>query len=90
MTPDSKWMAMIEESLKDGTKRMDAMQAELSTNTATTTEVRDLLMTWKGAMAFFSGLGKLVGWMSRLAVAGGALWAAFYAATHGGKPPGAH
>lgn len=90
--PDSQWMAAIESQLRDGSARMDSMQRELTANTTVTTEVRDMLMTWKGAMAFFAGIGRFATWLTKFAGAGGVLYGLWYAATHGGTkpPPGAH
>ena len=86
--PFDTWMAAAEERLKAGDERMTAFEQKLDKNTSITQEVYELLLTAKGAFKFFSAMGTVVGWMGKLAAAGIAIWGAFYALTHGGRPPG--
>lgn len=83
-------IAAIHARLDKGAARMDAMQegmdemkVELSANTKVTTEVRDLLETWKGGIRFAGWLGAFVKWVGGVAAAAVGLWALF----HGGQPP---
>ena len=103
-TPDTTWGDDIESRLNRGDDRMKRieadlswltdhvadMQAELRRNTTATVEVRDLLDAAKGAFRALNGLGIAFGWLGRVAAAGVAIWGAFYALTHGGRPPGGH
>lgn len=77
----------IENQLREGAQRMDGMQAELTKNTEVTTEVRDLLAAYKSGMRVLAGLGKVAVWVGKLAAAGAAISAFWYAITHGGQPP---
>ena len=78
----------IENQLREGAQRMDGMQTELTRNTEVTTEVRDLLAAYKSGMRVLAGLGKVAVWVGKLAAAGAAISAFWYAITHGGQPPG--
>ena len=103
-TPDTRWGEEIELRLDRGSERMqrleaelarhteqlDQLQASLARNTEATEEVRDLLDAAKGAFRALTGLGIAFGWLGRVAAAGVAIWGAFYALTHGGRPPGGH
>jgi hypothetical protein len=80
-------LASIEERLERGSDRMDSMQDELSANTAVTTEVRDLLTAGKGGLKVLGWFGVFAKWLGGIATAIAALWALYYAATHGGQLP---
>lgn len=82
------WMAATEARLKSGDDRMTAIESKLDKNTTITQEVYELLLAAKGAFKFFSAMGTVVGWIGKIAAAGIAIWGAFYALTHGGRPPG--
>lgn len=81
-------MSAMKERLDSGARRMNAMQTELSANTAVTTEVRDILDTVRSGLKVLGGLGTFASWVGKLAAAGAAIYAFFYAITHGGTPPG--
>lgn len=72
----------------DVEKRLRQMEADLTQNTAITTEVRELLQTVKGGMRVLGWLGALAKWLGGLAGALVAIYTAWYAATHGGDLPG--
>lgn len=81
-------LRQIDERLDRGSERMDLMQAELKSNTDVTTEVREILSAVRTGLRVLGGLGTAAQWAGRLAAAAVALWGAFYALTHGGRPPG--
>jgi hypothetical protein len=78
----------IEDRLDRGSERMKALELELQANTATTREVRELMELGRNGFKVLGWLGGAAKWLGGLAAAGGAIWTAFYMATHGGKPPG--
>lgn len=78
----------IEACLSQGTERMGAMQTELTANTATTTEVRDILGAARGFFKFCSSAGTVIKWVGGLAGAATAIYVALYTVLHGGQPPG--
>ena len=80
-------MASIEGRLDAGAKRMDAMQRELAANTEVTTEIRDLLASFKGGFRVAGWLAVAAKWLGGLAAAGTALWVLLYQATHNGQLP---
>ena len=77
----------MKERLDSGARRMNAMQTELTANTAVTTEVRDILDTVRSGLRVLGGLGTLASWAGKLAAAAIAIWGAIYTFTHGGHPP---
>lgn len=83
-------LRQIDERLDRGSQRMDLMQDELRGNTEVTTEVREILTAVRAGLRVLGGLGTAASWAGKLAAAGVALWGAFYALTHGGRPPGGH
>lgn len=80
-------LAAIEASLRDGSVRMDSMQAELSANTAITVQVRDLLQALRGGLRVLGWLGVAAKWTGGIAAAATAVWALIHAALHSGRPP---
>lgn len=66
---------------------MRSVQTELSTNSAVTVEVRDILSAARGAFKFFGWLGLVIKWVGGIAAACTSLYVLAYMATHGGKPP---
>ena len=78
----------IEARLDAGARRMNAMQTELTANTAVTTEMRDILDAVRSGLQVLGALGKLAVWIGKLAAAGAAVSALWYAITHGGQAPG--
>lgn len=80
-TPDTEWAQLTEE-------RLARLEHNIAENTEITREVRDVVNTGRALFRFAEGFGRFLGWTARVAGAGAALWAVFYAATHGGKPPG--
>lgn len=83
-------MTAVEACLAQGTESMISMQTELSANTATTMEVRNILGAAKGFFKFCSAFGVLLKWVGGLAGAAAAIYTVGYMLTHGGKPPGAN
>jgi len=81
-------MQLVKERLDSGARRMNAMQTELTANTAVTAEVRDILDAGRTGLRVRGGLGTAAAWLGKLAAAAVAIWGAFYAITHGGQPPG--
>lgn len=81
----------VDRRLDRGSERMDDMQAELTANTTVTTEVRDLLATARSGIKVLGWIGNAGLWLVKaagvLATAGMALYAAWYAVTHGGDLP---
>ena len=71
--------------LEDLRKRLEAIAASMK-------EVLDLLSALKGALRFFGWMAALAKWGTTIAAAlstiGGLIYAAYYMATHGGRPPG--
>ena len=86
--PDSEWMAQIDERLARGDARMGKIEAELTRNTETTEEVRDLLTAAKGAFKFLGGVSAVARWVGGVSAAAVAVWGLLYAITHDGRPPG--
>ena len=89
-----KSLKPIHERLDLGAKKMDAqgegigaLRQELAANTATTNEVRELLAVGKSGLKVLGWLGSAGKWLGTLATAGVALYAFFYAITHGGQLP---
>lgn len=82
-------MQAIERCLQTGEHRMGGIEAELRTNSTTTTEVRDILDTAKVGLRALGAIGTLVRWAGYLAAAGAALYTGWHMITHDGKPPGA-
>lgn len=80
-------LAIIDDRLDAGAARMDAMQRELAANTEVTTEIRDLLASFKGGFRVAGWLGVVAKWLGGLAAAATALWVLIYQATHGGQLP---
>jgi hypothetical protein len=78
----------IQDRLDRGSDRMKALELELRANTATTNEVRELLVLGRSGFKVLGWFGKAVKWVGGIFAAGGAIWSAIYMATHGGKPPG--
>lgn len=88
MAADSQWMAAIEERLKQGDERMGRIETGLAENTAATKDVLDVMEAAKTGFRVLGHMGTAAVWVGKLAAAGSAVWAAWYAITHGGKPPG--
>lgn len=88
------WLAdrvtAMESCLAQGTERMGAMQTELTTNTATTEEVRDILGAARGFFRFCSAAGVVLKWIGGLAGAAAAIYTGWHMIMHGGKPPGSN
>jgi len=82
-------MQDIKTCLQRGDSRMGGLEHELSKNSTTTTEVREILDTARAGLHVLGGIGTLVRWAGYLAAAGAALYTGWYMLTHGGKPPGA-
>lgn len=84
-------LRQVQQCLVQAESRMTAIETELRTNSQTTSEVRDILSTARGAFRFFALVGKVFGAMVRmfglLAAAGAIIYAAAYALIHGGNPP---
>lgn len=81
-------MHTIQRQLQHGDQRMTSMATDLAANTATTTEVRDLLAAFKGGMKVLEWLGRAARWVGGIAAALTAIYTVFYMATHGGDLPG--
>ena len=79
----------IKSCLQRGDGRMGGLEAELSKNSTTTTEVREILDTARAGLKVLGGIGTMVRWMGYLAAAGAALYTGWHMLTNGGKPPGA-
>lgn len=88
MNPLHAWMQSVESQLRAGETRMADFEQKLDNNTALTKEIRDILDAAKGAFKVLGGLGVAAVWVGKIAGAGVAIWGAFYALTHGGRPPG--
>lgn len=91
-------LAEIELRLDKGAARMQQLDDAVEENTritaegnAVTLEVRDMLATGKTVVKVLNWIGrfsmKLLVWSGKVAGAALALYAAFYAITHGGNPP---
>lgn len=92
---DSQWASQIEEQIQrlelriaDVGTEVAEVKGDLAKNTAATMEVVGLLEAAKGAFKVLDGLGSVISWAGRVLAGLVAIWAAFYAATHGGRPPG--
>lgn len=81
-------MREVRQCLQVGEDRMGSMEAELRANSATTTEVREILTTAKAGFRVLGGIGTLVRWAGYLSAAGATIYTAWHMITHGGKPPG--
>lgn len=81
-------MTAVESCLAQGTERMGAMQTELTANTTTTEEVRDILGAAKGFFRFCSAAGTVLKWVGGISGAIAAIYTGWYMLTHGGNPPG--
>lgn len=81
-------LTAVEACLAQGTERMGAMQHELTANTATTEEVRDILGAAKGFFRFASAAGTVLKWVGGIAGAIAAIYTGWHMLMHGGKPPG--
>lgn len=87
-----KWFAdrltAVEACLAQGTESMIGMQTELTANTATTEEVRDILGAAKGFFRFCSAAGTVLKWVGGISGAIVAVYTGWHMLMHGGKPPG--
>lgn len=81
-------MHNIQRQLDESGSRMSDLATGLAANTATTTEVRDLMDAIKGGMKVLEWLGKAARWLGGIAAACTAAYTLFYMATHGGDLPG--
>ena len=81
-------MTAVESCLAQGTERMGAMQTELTANTATTEEVRDILGAARGFFRFCSAAGTVLKWVGGISGAIAAIYTGWHMLTHGGSPPG--
>lgn len=72
--------------LEAGTSKMAAVQAELLVNTATTTEVREILHTARSGIKFLGGIGLVIRWLGYMAAAFGAVYAFWHLIAHGMPP----
>lgn len=87
-------IAPINDRLDRGAQKMDELassigqiQVELTANTATTHEVRELLDVGKSGLKVLGWLGSGAKWTGGLAAAGLAIYSFFYAVIHGGQMP---
>ena len=71
--------------------KMQAVQAEMHSvmlrNGDTMSEIRDIMAAARVGFKVLGGLGSAAKWLGTIAAAGVAIYAAFYALTHGGMPP---
>ena len=67
--------------------RLAAVEAELKTNTDITSEVRDLLGTFRSGFKVLGWLGTGATWLGRIAAAALAIWGVAYTITHHGELP---
>lgn len=92
---DSQWADLVEGQIQrletkiaEIGREVAGVKVDLSKNTAATMEVVGLLEAAKGAFKVLDGLGSVISWAGKVVAGLVALWAAFYAFTHGGRPPG--
>lgn len=92
-TPEERLTA-IEERLRQGSERMNRFEQELKKNTEMTAEgneatyeIRDLMDIAKGGFRVLGWIGVAVKWLGTLAAGAVAIYAFFYAITHGGATP---
>lgn len=71
-----------------GTTKMAAVEHELTENSSTTREVRDILGAAKGFFRLAGWVGNAVRWGGYIATAVVAIYGGWYVITHGGRPPG--
>jgi len=83
-----------ERRLQDGDDRMERIEVALRENTAltrdmagTVLEMRELLELGRNGMKVLNFIGRAAVWAGKVAAACTALAAAWYAFTHGGRPP---
>lgn len=80
-------LASIDSRLDAGSRRMTRIEAQLAENTALTRDVRELMEAGRAGLRVLGTLGKLAGWVGKLATAALAIWA-FIHAVKNGVPPG--
>ena len=91
-------LSEIEGRLDRGSPRMDELSDAISENTRITeegnhviAEVREMLAAGKTVVKVLNWIGraalKTLVWAGKIAGAAVAIYAAFYAITHGGQPP---
>ena len=78
----------VSRCLEAGTSKMSGLERELSDNSSTTREVRDILSTARLGFRVLGGLGTAVRWFGYLASAGAACYVAWHMIVNGGRPPG--
>lgn len=83
-----------EQRLQDGDERMARIEAQLLENTeltrsmaGTVIEMRELLELGRNGMKVLNFIGRAAVWAGKVAAACTAIAAAWYAFTHGGRPP---
>jgi hypothetical protein len=79
-------IASIEQQLRDGKERMDAMQAELSDNTTVTREIREMLDMGRAGLRVLGALGAVAKWLGAIAMGIGSIWALVQAVKTGTPP----
>jgi hypothetical protein len=77
----------IHERLDKGSARMDLMQAELTRNTEVTTEVRELLTTFKSGFKVAGWIGRAAVWLKNLVLLGLALLGLYHGVIPGHNTP---
>ena len=80
-------MRGVQSCMQVGETRMTGLENELKNNSATTTEVRDILNTARGAFKFFGYVGVVTKWLAAMAAAGYGAYKLWYMITHGGALP---
>lgn len=87
-------LAAIDDRLDRGSARMDAIERGLRENTVATLEgnrdareVLELFRAVKGGIRVLGWIGGAARWVGFIATAGTAIYAAWYAISHGGQLP---
>jgi len=90
-----KWRANVDRRLEEGSATMKQLSADIAENTATTKQVQtdtselvELLRSFKGAFSVLEKLGKLAKPLGYIAMAASAIvgfWAALKGGTGGGR-----
>ena len=77
----------MEAGLADNTAKTERIERAVQENTAITSVNTELLGDIRNALIFGRIGTKIFKWLGTVSTAGMALYAIYYAATHGGKPP---
>lgn len=96
--PDAAWRKSVEERFRVGDRLFKSLRSEMKANTEITSEIRDVVLTGKSLFKFAARVGRFFVWCGHalyavmrvggvIAAAGTAIWAAVWAATHGGSAP---